>query len=281
MIECSICMISLLHSLRHLPFYPFILLHTILFECFSLTFILGSNILAKQECIICRKKKTSPKGSGYENLTKCATAESTMAIINYVNSINDSYGKTQLMDYPVAVVIIKEFQYHRTCYRDITQIEKQADDLNKEENETRERCFRLLKEFVTEKIIQRGEVLKMSAIADHYKKLQLSNLLEVKGCINRNLKSRLVTAFGDELSFFQKKEKTAEIVYGSREDITPLSDEEKTNDIAKLIKDEIVPSIKDLKWAPNPETIRDQNIKIPKLLETSLKTLLSRNNRIR
>ena len=129
---------------------------------------------------------------------------------------------------------------------------------------------------MNEKNIQRGEVLKMSAIADHYKKLQLSNLLEVKECINRNLKSRLVTAFGDELSFFQKKEKTAEIVYGSREDITPLSDEEKTNDIAKLIKDEIVSSIKDSKWPPNPETIRDQNIKIPKLLETFLKTLLSK-----
>ena len=128
MIECSICMIPLLHSLRRLPFYPFILLHTILFECFSLTScilsylnaflslsFLGSNILAKQECIICRKKKTSPKGSGYEKLTKCVTAGCAMAIINYVNSINDSYGKTQLMDYPAAVVIAKEFQYHRTC----------------------------------------------------------------------------------------------------------------------------------------------------------------------
>ena len=89
-------------------------------------------------------------------MTKCVTMQSAMAIIDNANNIDD----TELMDNTPDVAVAKEFQYHRSCYKNITR-SKQSDDSNREKNEAPEKCFRLLKEFVNEKIIQEGEVLRM------------------------------------------------------------------------------------------------------------------------
>ena len=78
-------------------------------------FLLVSRGLAKQECIICRKRKTASKRSGYETLTKSVTMQSAMAIIDNPNNIDNTYAKAELMDYTPEVVIAKEFQYHRSC----------------------------------------------------------------------------------------------------------------------------------------------------------------------
>ena len=187
--------------------------------------------------------------------------------------------EAELLDYTPDVVIAKEFQYHRSCYKNITR-SKQSDDSNTVENKAREKYFRLLIEFVNEKIIQQGEVLRMITLADQYKRLQLSNGLEIKGCINKNLKARLVSAFEDELSYVKRNETTAEIVYGSRDNAVLLSDEEKAKEIAKLIKDEIMLSVEGFIWHLNPEAIKDADVKIPKLLETFLKTLFSKESPI-
>jgi len=45
--------------------------------------------LARKECIICRKTKTSKTGSGYETLIKCVTNASAIILLHHVNTIND------------------------------------------------------------------------------------------------------------------------------------------------------------------------------------------------
>ena len=72
-------------------------------------------LFLEKECIICRKNKTSSTGSGYEEFTKCTTDAAANSIITHVNSTDDMYGKTQLMNYSTGDVIAREFWDHRSC----------------------------------------------------------------------------------------------------------------------------------------------------------------------
>ena len=89
---------------------------------------------------------------------------------------------------------------------------------------------------------------------------------------------RLVNAFGDELIVFSRKEKSAEIVYGSNVTDCLVTDEEKTVDVATLIKEQIMMLKEDMPWPPDPESIISEKVRIPKLLETFLKTLLTKGS---
>ena len=73
-------------------------------------------------------------------------------------------------------------------------------------------CFDLLKNFVNEEILRKGRILHFSSIVEHYRKLQEINGREPKGCINKNVKARLINKFGNDLTCFSKTEKSAEIV---------------------------------------------------------------------
>ena len=78
-----------MHSIRynaHLPNH--------IFSRYSLLLFLAKPYLAKKECIICRKNKTSSTGSGYEELKKCTTDAAANSIITHVNNTDDLYGKT-------------------------------------------------------------------------------------------------------------------------------------------------------------------------------------------
>ena len=86
---------------------------------YSLLLFLAKPYLAKKECIICRKNKTSSTGSGYEELTKCTTDAAANSIIGHVNNTDDLYGKTQLMNYSTGDVIAQEFWYHRSWLREL------------------------------------------------------------------------------------------------------------------------------------------------------------------
>ena len=88
---------------------------------YSLLLFLAKPYLAKKECIICRKNKTSSTGSGYKELTECTTDAAANSIITHVNNTDDLYGKTQLMSYSTGDVIAREFWYHRSCLREITR----------------------------------------------------------------------------------------------------------------------------------------------------------------
>ena len=94
----------------HLSNYIFGRLYHIILLLF-----LAKPYLAKKERIICRKNKTSSTGSGYEEFTKCTTDAAANSIIADVNSTDDMYGKTQLMNNSIGDVIAREFWDHRSC----------------------------------------------------------------------------------------------------------------------------------------------------------------------
>ena len=203
--------------------------------------------------------------------------EAAVTLIDYSQNSSDDYAKTQLMEYTPGIVIAREFRYHRSCYRDVTRA-KERNESSTEENQNREKCFQLLKDYVMEEVLRKGRILRVNTIVDQYAKIQKeNNLQEVKGCINRNLKMRLLNAFGDELTFFSRKEKSAEIVYGSNVTDRRVTDKEKTINVATMIRDEIMMLKADTCWPPDPESIRTDKVKIPELLETFLKTLFTKD----
>ena len=67
----------------------------------------------------------------------------------------------------------------------------------------------MLKEFVNDKIMQHGELLRMVSLTNQYEKLKLSYRLKVNLCVNKNPKTQLI--FLEKVNFLKK---TAETVYG-------------------------------------------------------------------
>lgn len=190
-----------------------------------------------------------------------------------MNERNDTYGIIQLGNLDPKVVISKEFQFHRTCFKDISRQEKESS----EEKAHREKCFSELTDFVREEVIRRGRIIRMATITEKYRKIQEENGLKVKGCITANLKSRLSKALGEDLSFFKKTKTSAEIVYG--ENIHVMTEEEKVIDIAKLIRNEIMSLKEQSVWPPNPDSIRSDNVVIPNLLDIFLTSLLTKRRK--
>ena len=85
-----------------------------------------------------------------------------------MNDKNDTYGIIQLGNLEPTVVISKEFQFHRTCFRSISRQEKESS----EEKAHREKCFSELTDFVREEVIQRGRIIRMATITEQYRKIQ-------------------------------------------------------------------------------------------------------------
>jgi len=200
---------------------------------------------------------------------------------------NDKYGKTQLAGCSENDVIAKEFQYHRSCYRDISRlnntkvVEKDIDEDEEEEEELdeqlRKECFDELKEYVQFNVIEKGQFIRMATLAQHYSKIQQQKDITPKGDITRNLKTRLINKFSNDISFFQKAIGSPEIMYcihESEENII-LTEEDKVKALAKLLKSKIDLLIPDSSWPTNPDSVRAENVKIPDLLGKFLKHLLS------
>ena len=185
--------------------------------------VLPGSILARQECVICQSQKTAANGTGYEYLIKCTTVSSTNILKMYADNLIDCYSKTQLSMYSVKEIIAKEFQYHRSCYRNITRPTKNKTDNESEkenDNKLREQCFEELKLFVKKHIIEDGQFIRISTLSSHYRDIQNSKGIAVKGDIVRNLKARLENEFGEEILYFQRKVGTPEIVYGNKSFLT-------------------------------------------------------------
>ena len=85
----------------------------------SVVFI-PSTVLARQECVICRKKeKTKKRGSGYETYERCETTNGTKTLVAHDHS-EDEYVPVELQDLTIANI----FPYHRSYYRNICRKEK-------------------------------------------------------------------------------------------------------------------------------------------------------------
>lgn len=251
----------------------------------------SNSILARDECLFCRKKKTE-KGSGYEKLIVCSTYASASNLLKYRDTSVDSYAKVQLATLDAPTVIAKEFKYHRTCYkswpRQKDNVEKDPEAVN--ETVQRNKCFDELKEFVQEQIIEKGFFTRLKTLANRYSQLQEQQGITVKGTIVRNLKERLVREFGDKLSFFQKTNGSPEIMYGTEECLFDckynLNQSEIVSSCAKIIRKELLESEGDFSsWPPTEcQLSSGSSLDLPltKLLVSSIlsKTKSARNDRL-
>ena len=180
----------------------------------------SKTLLARKECVFCRKQKTQ-KGSGYQKLVVCTTEASATRLLEFGDNADDSYANVQMACLDTPTVIANEFEYHRTCYHQSWC--KQNDKHDKENDPKdasqgiRERCFKELIEYVQEQIIEKGFFIKLQTLSDRYGHHQEKEGITVKGTIIPNLKDRLVRKSGDKISFFQKTNGSSEIMYGTED----------------------------------------------------------------
>ena len=93
--------------------------------------------------------------------------------------------------------------------------------------------------YVKDYVISEANVLKMGILAETYHNLQKEKNIIIKGDINRLLKDHLKNRFKDQLSFFQKGQGKADLVYSNE---TPKKMESnciatKIEEVASLIRD--------------------------------------------
>ena len=68
-----------------------------------------STVLARQECVICMKRKTKKRGSGYETYERYETINGTETLIAHAHSGTDEYVSVELSDLTIAEILAKEF----------------------------------------------------------------------------------------------------------------------------------------------------------------------------
>ena len=239
--------------------------------------ILAKPHLANAECIFCRKKNTAAvSGSGYEPLIISTTDQAAFAMHHLVDETNDSYAQAQIIHYSTDDIKAREFQHHRTCCR-WTSKQRSQPAVDLKEREAREQCFGLLKGYVQEKVIGEGAILRKSAISEVYRRFQRMLNLSENVDKNQNLKKRLSKSFGDELSFFQRTPGSSKLVYDTKDckDKTLRTKESMIIDVARELRAFIDELETTSVWPPDPEDIRQGDIKIPKRLQLFLRNLFT------
>lgn len=244
----------------------------------------GGEILARKECVICQSNKTCRGGSGYEQIVKTVTTTTAETLLIFADNTTNEYAKTELGGKTPDELILKEFYFHRTCYRNISRPVKST--IRNQEDDYRDECFEIVKEYVNLHIITHGEIGRTKQLSTYYTKLQKDKNIEIKGTSTQLLKQRLITAFGENISFFQKKKGTEEFVYSNAIPIEDdhernwyfKTDAEKAILIGKTIKNEIDTLISPFtSWPPNASEIKNENVQIPSLLTAVLCTMLTKS----
>jgi hypothetical protein len=171
--------------------------------------------------------------------------------------------------------IAKEFKYHRSCYRIInreTDRETNREEIDKGiENEHREKCFEEFKVLIVERVIQDGEFIRVSALAESYRKIQQNKNLLPKGDIVRNLKLRLQNTFGDKITFFRKSPGLPKFIYGTNSSNTLIEKPKRcSKDLVieggKLIREELLQApLIFSSWPPTENELMSQKEESPPL----------------
>ena len=232
------------------------------------------SILAPQICIICQKNKRHPKSSGFEDPIKCITTSSAQILIGICTSGNE-YQQAQISGLSEMDVIVTDFHFHRTCYR---QISKSSDPCNSD-SETRKKCFHDLVSYIEDIVINEGEVVRISCISKIYENIQKDKGIASQRTSHFLLKARLQNHFKGRIDFFRKNGTSIDLTYGtSKEPIQFTRDttEKKVKKVVAIIHDKI----KDFKdhfssWPPPSNEFLPENIEIPPLLYTLLRELLT------
>ena len=138
----------------------------------------------------------------------------------------------------------------------------------------REECFNDLKTIVQMKVIENGEFMRLGRVADNYRKLQETAGIEPKRILVKNVKSRLKSAFGKKVDFFQRSDGLPEIIY--RTENVPLRDSTSERSDVELVKktakrlDQELSNSPDVysSWSPTERDVLSAKYITPSLVET-------------
>ena len=233
-----------------------------------------------------RKRKTKKTGSGYEVLQKCVTVTSTASLLDYVNKSSDEYAALKLAGLSENEIIAKEFKFHCTCYKDITR-KPTADDLDEiqeEESNSQNECFQKVKSVIQNKVIENGDFIKLSCLAEMYGQYQQQYQqqlgLEKVGVQNRHLKARLKNTFGNQVSFHQKANGLPEIIYNTEKlnKVRLYDPVEVVKEAGRIVCKELLecPDIYS-EWPPTEKELLKNKFEMSSFTGTLLLSILSKN----
>ena len=131
-------------------------------------------------------------------------------------------------------VRVKEFHYHRSCYRDLSRVvtrqkslneietsQQEADEQKSRDQETRDECFQHVIEFVKDHVVKNGQVVRLSQLASLHSEMLVERGIrdQVSTNASSRTKSKLQDYFRSEVDFFQKKSGLPMFVYCNKEPV--------------------------------------------------------------
>ena len=241
-----------------------------------------SSILARDECLLCRKNKTQKGGSGYEVLQKCVTFASAEGLLAYSKTNNDEYAASVLAGLSEGEVIANEFKFHRTCYRDTMRTPSALveDNVKQNEKDMRNKYFEDVKSIIQSQVIDSGDSIKLSSLAELYGQFQAEMGLEKIGAVNRNLKARLANSFGDKITFFQKANGLPEFIYNTEKlkNVRIYDPVEVVKEAARIVRKELMES-PDIysEWPPTEKELLSKTFETTPFTRTLLSSIISKH----
>ena len=112
-------------------------------------------VLARQECLRYRKRKTKKGGSEYETYERCEIKNGTETLIAHRHSGKDEYLSVKLQDLTTDAILAKEIMDHWSSYRNICRIGKPvANPEEIQEKRVHGECFNDLKNILQMKVVE-------------------------------------------------------------------------------------------------------------------------------
>ena len=180
-------------------------------------------------------KKEDSKSGGYDDVIKCETNEGAETLLKFSRTTDDAYVTAQFSGLETKEdVRVKEFHYHRSCYRDLSRVvtrqkslneietsQQEADEQKSRDQETRDECFQHVIEFLKDHVVKNGQVVRLNQLASLHSEMLVERGIrdQVSTNASSRTKSKLQDYFRSEVDFFQKKSGLPMFVYCNKEPV--------------------------------------------------------------
>ena len=250
----------------------------------------------KAACIICQKAQRR-SGSKLEILSQCLTTQASEKLLEAAKAKQD---ERILLELRGIDLIAAKIKYHKTCYGGYTRSKNttpiKQDDC--EVNAIYEATFQHVVNYVTERIIDGLDVMRMTNLRDMYIDLLAENGIESPNYRTEKLKRRLIKHFGNSLEFWQPQRMSdTEIIYSkairigqaveasaativTQAELPSLSPTVQYSQIqqvflcAKIIRAELLAVKNNIPWPPMPDDLTEDHIQVPDLVYNLLAWVL-------
>ena len=147
-----------------------------------------------------RLQRDFPLISGYEKLQKCDTENSAKALQEAVVMSPNKHLSVEIAGCDWQTILARELYYHCTCYIDLTR------KRNSKDTNCSEQAFQDVKQFITEKVLENYEVLRLADLAQLYvesKSKYSKDDCQLSSSTAQKLKKRIQKAIGEDVGFWR------------------------------------------------------------------------------